>query len=53
MAFSIYLEEDIETEYGKLQKGDIIETVLYDDEQDIKDYIIVKYEDIKVSYKKG
>lgn len=55
MVFNIYLEEDIETDFGKLQKGAKIETVLYDDEEDIRRYIIAKYlsEDIKVSYKKG
>ena len=47
-------EEEMETYCGTLHKGDVLETVFYDDISELKRYLIINYamDDIKVSYKR-
>lgn len=55
MTYIIYSEESFETEYGTIHKGDIINTIQgeKEDEDEIINWLINQYvlEGIKISYK--
>lgn len=47
-------EEKLETIFGVLRKGDVLETVSYDNVADLKEYLRIKYveDGVKVRYRK-
>lgn len=54
--YVIYSNEDFDSIYGKIKKGDILETCMHEDEQDFIKYILDNYgpngQNIKVKWKK-
>ena len=43
MTYNIILQEDTDTIYGTMKKGDIIDTVFYDNPHDVQEYININY----------